>query len=125
MRILFVEDEPILGETITEVLGMIGYSVDWRKSIADFMEVVADSAGNYDLILSDFHFPDGDFKEIYSVITAHKGLSDIPLVVSSATAAEADIEYIKANNLEFLPKPFGVMVLKELVESHRVKQIKD
>ena len=125
MRILFVEDEPILGETITEVLGMFGYSVDWCKSIADFMEVVADSAGNYDLILSDFHFPDGDFKEIYSEIKSHTGLSNIPLVVSSATAAEADIEYIKGNNLEFLPKPFGIMDLKELVEAHRVKQIKD
>lgn len=125
MRILFVEDEPILGETITEVLGMFGYSVDWCKSIADFMEVVAESSGNYDLIFSDFHFPDGNFKEIYSVIIAHTELSNIPLVVSSATAVESDIEYLKGNNLEFLPKPFGMMDLKELVESYRVKQIKD
>ena len=58
MRLLLVEDDPMIGETLLDVLRAEHYAVDWVKDgeVAD----MALRAQQYDLVLLDLGLPDRD-----------------------------------------------------------------
>ena len=62
-KILLIEDESILGETLLDVLEMRDFEVSWVKSIKE-LNVELEKRVNYDLICSDFHLPDGTLVDV-------------------------------------------------------------
>ena len=57
MRILLIEDEPVLGEAIATHLKRSNHAVDWVQRLDD-AEAALRSV-NYRLVLLDLHLPDG------------------------------------------------------------------
>ena len=114
--ILLIEDEPILGETMVDILELYDYRVHWKKSLEEFLafdpkkEVVH-------LICCDFHLPDGSLRDVHAKLKASETLSKVPLLVISATASEHDIDYINKNIDHFLMKPFKMSSLLDKISA--------
>jgi two-component system, OmpR family, response regulator len=56
MRLLLLEDDPILGEGLRDFLQLDGHVVDWAKRLG---EALVQDARGYDALLVDWQLPDG------------------------------------------------------------------
>lgn len=107
-RILLVEDDSSLGETLCERLEMEGYQVDWSQSLKNAKER-ADQA-SYDLFIIDLGLPDGVGFDFAQRVRA---TSSSPFIFMTAlNTAENRLAGYELGAEEFIPKPFH---LKELL----------
>jgi two-component system OmpR family response regulator len=86
MRILLIEDEPVLGDAVASHLRRLGHAVDWVGSLGDADAALA--AAPHAIILLDLGLPDGEGTELLRrmrassdrrpvvIITAHDKLGD-------------------------------------------------
>lgn len=115
-KILLVEDDLSLGETLTERLRK-DYEVAWAKNLADAWSVFS-QAKDFDLILLDVGLPDGSGFELAAKI---KQVSPVLFLFLTAQAdAESRLQGFELGAEEYIPKPFH---LKELLI--RVKHVLD
>ena len=115
-KILLVEDDFSLGETLRERLEREGYGMTWRETIGDAEKVV--NAEDFDLIILDVNLPDGsgfDFAR-----RAKKRRSTPFIFVTAMNSAESRLEGYEIGAEEYIPKPFH---LKELLL--RVRHVLD
>ena len=57
MRILLIEDDPVLGMAVRDQIVADGHSVDWIMRLVQATDAI--HAAAYDLILLDLMLPDG------------------------------------------------------------------
>ncbi len=107
-KILLVEDDASLGETLKERLAKEGYEVHWVQTQSEGETAVANLT--FDLILLDVGLPDGSGFDLARKIRAQ---SSMPIVFMTAmNTAEHRLEGYEIGAEEFIPKPFH---LKELL----------
>jgi DNA-binding response OmpR family regulator len=105
MRILLVEDDSMIGESVAEGLKSEGYAVDW---VRDGKEAeVSIAATPYSLVLLDLGLPRRDGIEVL------KGLRerhvDVPVLVMTARDTVRDrISGLDAGADDYLVKPFDL-----------------
>jgi DNA-binding response OmpR family regulator len=115
-KILLVEDDLSLGETLTERLRK-DYEVSWGKSVAEAWALFSKNK-DFDLVLLDVGLPDGTGFELAAKI---KKLSPVLFLFLTAQAdAESRLQGFELGASEYIPKPFH---LKELLI--RVKNVLD
>ena len=89
-KILFVEDEPSLQKTISEVLVQEGFQV---LSASDGEEGLRFAANeNPDLILLDLILPKKDGFEVLKDLKADEKMKDIPVIVLTNLEGVGDVE---------------------------------
>lgn len=115
-KILLLEDELILGETMFDVLEMYGHEVVWAKTITEFVGCMKNYK-TFDLICSDFHLPDGTLIDVWNILQNCQDSFNIPLLVMSATASEEDRHFIDRNIEYVLYKPFAISDLNLLIKN--------
>ena len=105
MRILLVEDDPMIGETVLEALQAEGYGVDWVKDGDS-----ADSAAmfcSYDLIVLDLGLPGMDGLEVLRRLRNRK--QAVPVLIATARDAVAQrIRGLDAGADDYLLKPYDL-----------------
>ncbi len=108
-RILIVDDEPRLVRLVREVLGAVGYEVLEAADGETGIEMVA--LEQPDLLLLDILLPRG--MDGYEVCKRVRGFSDLPIIMLTAKAREADmLEGFDVGADDYLTKPFSA---KELI----------
>ena len=70
MRLLLVEDDLMIGETLLDVLRAEGFAVDWVKD--GEMADTALRSEHYDLVLLDLGLPKRDGLEVLLALRARK-----------------------------------------------------
>jgi len=114
-KILVVDDEPKLVRLVREVLTATGYQVSAASSGKAAIELAA--IEQPDLVLLDILLPPGP--DGYAVCRRIREFSDIPVIMLTAKAQEADMLHgFDAGADDYLTKPFSA---KELVA--RVKAV--
>jgi two-component system KDP operon response regulator KdpE len=107
--ILVVDDDPRIVRLVIQVLGAVGYRVLDTKSGERALEMVA--LEQPDLVLLDIMLEGG--LDGYAVCRRLREFSDVPVVMLTARARDADIiEGFEAGADDYLTKPFNS---KELV----------
>jgi len=115
-KVLLVEDDLGLGETLCERLQKEKYEVDWCKKITEAGERL--ESKKFHLIILDLGLPDGSGFDLAKSI---RKKSSVPIVFMTAmNTAENRLEGYELGAEEFIPKPFH---LKELLM--RVKHVLD
>lgn len=118
--ILLIEDDPLLGAMIREMLELEAYDVVWLRSGLPVRRIVAEGV-RPDLILTDIVMPDMDGLETMQLL--RDTCPEIPLV---AMSAEAGAGYLKLASrlgaLAVLQKPFTQDVLRDTIK--RLLQLK-
>jgi signal transduction histidine kinase/CheY-like chemotaxis protein len=110
-RILIVEDEPNVAQLIVDVLREEGHQVE---AVLDSQEgLTLLSRGTYDLVLCDLRMPRLDGPAFYETLVRSGSPAQQRIIfVTGDTLAPRTLEFLKANNLPFLSKPFLVEELK-------------
>ena len=89
-KILFVEDEPSLQKTITEVLVQEGYKVFGAADGEEGLNLAKKEKPN--LILLDLILPKKDGFEVLKELKADEKLKDIPVIVLTNLEGVGDVE---------------------------------
>ena len=114
MRLLLIEDDPMLAEAVRTGLQLAGYVVDWVHHIEDGRTALR--ACEYDSLLLDLGLPDGDGMTLIAELRdSHRSL---PILVLSARDRITDrVRALDLGADDYLIKPFD---LDELTARLRV-----
>lgn len=105
MRVLLVEDDLMIGESVRKGLMQDGFAVDWVED--GLAAEVALDAHAYDLMLLDLGLPRKSGLEVLKSIR-RKGVN-LPVLVATARDAVADrVEGLDAGADDYLVKPFDL-----------------
>ncbi|NGZ84801.1 response regulator [Duganella aceris] len=105
MRILLIEDDPMIGESMEEALRGECYAVDWvRDGVAAELSI---RHGIYDLLLLDLGLPKRQGMDVLRRHRAQGGNTPV-LIVTARDATASRVEGLDAGADDYLIKPFNV-----------------
>lgn len=103
MKLLFVEDEPVLVEEMVTYFSSLGYVCEHANNFNQAQEKI--NAYNYDNVVLDITLPDGTGMKLISTIRKHN--ADTGIVILSAKDSLSDkLEGLNMGADDYLTKPF-------------------
>ena len=113
MRVLLVEDDPMIGQGLSKALGTEGMSVDWVRDGADASAALADGA--HSIILLDLGLPDAEGFDLLKA-ARRNGLKTPVLVITARDGLDDRVSGLDLGADDYLVKPFE---LRELLARMR------
>ncbi len=111
-RILVVDDEAIVVESLAEWFKQDGYEVGTARSGKEALRAIAEE--EYDIALLDIKMPGMDGIELQSKIAAQK--PDLTMIIMTAYASvDSAVKALKAGAYDYITKPFDPEDLSILV----------
>jgi CheY-like chemotaxis protein len=108
LRILVVDDEPSVGNTVKMLLKFDGHDVEATNSSKEALDLFA--SGRFDLVFTDFTMPGMNGNQLAAAIKA--GAPDQPVVMITAHAGtlppSPDVDFV-------VGKPFQLEQLREAI----------
>jgi len=105
MRVLLIEDDHMIGESVTESLADASYAVDWVKDGDSGLSALNCQA--YDLLLLDLGLPRKDGIDVLRNIRQQK--NPLPIIILTARDGVQDrITGLDAGADDYLVKPFAL-----------------
>ncbi len=105
MRVLVVEDDPMIGRAVSDGLQADGYAVDWVRDGAAAELTL--KHGPYDLAVLDIGLPGKDGLEVLKAL--RRAHIDVPVLIITARDAVADrIAGLDHGADDYLVKPFDL-----------------
>jgi two-component system OmpR family response regulator len=105
MRLLFVEDDHMIGETVVDVLRAEHYAVDWIKDGLTAQSVLRTQA--YDLLLLDLALPGKDGIEVLRALRAAKVRMPV-LIATARDSVQQRIAGLDAGADDYILKPYDL-----------------
>ncbi|WP_217126738.1 sigma-54-dependent transcriptional regulator [Hydrogenophilus thiooxidans] len=121
-RLALIEDDPIMGESLTHLLSLEGFDVSWYKSGKEARDALR--AHRFCVAVCDIRLPDIEGGDLFLALAAER--SDLPpfLFLTAYGTIDRAVELIKAGAADYLTKPFEVEALlhrvRELAESYGI-----
>ena len=113
VRILVVDDEPMMADSLRQNFMEEGYSVDTAATGAAAIELF--DQGAHHLAICDLQLPDMDGLEVLRHMKDARPTSEVIVVTGYGTVQKA-VEATKAGAFYFVEKPFDFEELQPLVE---------
>ncbi|MYM98538.1 response regulator [Duganella vulcania] len=105
MRLLLIEDDPMIGESMLEALRGEWYAVDWvRDGVAAELSMRQDI---YDLLILDLGLPGRQGMDVLRRLRAQGGQTPV-LIVTARDATASRVEGLDAGADDYLVKPFDL-----------------
>jgi len=102
MRVLLVEDDEPIAESLTRGLSRYGFEVRWVRTGAEALAAGEDFA----IVLVDLGLPDVDGLDVCRELRTR---GDVPIIVISARSDEVDrVVGLEIGADDYVTKPFGV-----------------
>jgi two-component system, OmpR family, response regulator QseB len=116
MRLLLVEDDHMIGESLVRGLRDDGYVVDWVKDGAAALAAIHDTQTPYSIAVLDWNLPR---KDGLSVLKSARGAGHtVPVLMISARDEVADrVSGLDGGADDYLVKPFELAELKARLRS--------
>lgn len=114
-KILVIDDEEVMRETVQALLETIGYSVDTADNGLSGLTLFKEKQpGYYDLVLMDMIMPEMNGNDCFKAI--RKIQKDIKVVLTSGYADEQDFREMHEQGLAgFLKKPYNRALLSQTI----------
>ena len=113
VRILIVDDEPMMADSLRQHLEEEGYSVDTAATGAQGVELF--DQGGHHLAICDLQLPDMDGLEVMRHMKDARPTTEV-IVVTGYGSVERAVEATKAGAFYFVEKPFDFEELEPLVQ---------
>lgn len=114
MRVLLVEDDAMIGESVRTSLRHDGYTVDWVRN-----GQLADTAlmnGHFDIVLLDLGLPGKDGLQVLRQLRARKKNTPV-IVITARDDIEDRIKGLDAGADDYMVKPFDLDELSARMRS--------
>jgi DNA-binding response OmpR family regulator len=112
IKILIVDDDPELGDILTDFCTVNGYQSELASNGAEAMHLMQKN-GTYDLAIVDFLMPVMSGAEF--IKRAREEKADFPIIVISA-CDDVEDAFIALGANFFLKKPFDLALLEKAIE---------
>src|SRR5258707_15139743 len=103
MRVLIVEDDPMIGEAVQVALKNASYAADWVKDGPTALDVLNNQ--NYDLVLLDLGLPGKDGLDVLTRIRA-RGDSVPVLIITARDGLDDRVRGLDGGDDDYVLKPF-------------------
>lgn len=114
MRILLVEDDPLIGQAIEQALQDAALAVDWVQD--GETALLALKTGDYSLLLLDLGLPKKDGFEVLRLLRQNK--HSVPVIIITARDAVEDrIKGLDYGADDYLVKPFSIDELQARIRA--------
>lgn len=120
MHLCLVEDDEIMGESLTQLCRLEGFDVTWCKSAESAEKVIANQ--RFSIVVSDIRLPDRNGGELF--LQLKDQLPHLPpfLFMTAYGSIDRAVDLLKAGAADYITKPFDVDVLlgkiRTLVEGY-------
>jgi len=105
MRLLLIEDDPLLGDGICTGLKREGYTVDWLQDGKQGLHAL--STEEFDLVVLDLGLPSMSGNEVLTAMRKQK--IDTPVLILTARDALSDrVKGLDAGADDYMSKPFDL-----------------
>jgi CheY-like chemotaxis protein len=118
MKILAVDDDPIILELLTHFIAAIGeHDLQTALSGSEALQIVhQQAASSFDCFLFDIQMPDMDGIQLTRQIRSYTRYVDTPVIMLTAMSDKRYIDAaFSAGATDYVTKPFEVMELKERI----------
>ena len=113
-RILVVDDEPVVLELLSDLLGG-SHAVDTATNGREGLAMAEETA--YDVIFLDIRMPDLNGRQMYEALLATRpSLADRVIFTTGDTVQEETRRFIERSGQPCLGKPFSIDAVSEIVE---------
>ena len=103
-RILFIEDDPILGRELMADFQEQGYQTHWSRTIKEARPLTKNP--NFDLVLMDLNLPDGNTFELCREF--REDSPSLPILILTSRLDEASaLRGLSLGATDYLRKPFS------------------
>lgn len=109
-KLLLVEDEPAIGETLQFNLESEGFEVDWKRDGLSAFDALCKDASQYDAVILDLMLP---HLTGYEILARIRPLAErLPILVLSARSLDSDkVKALELGADDFVTKPFSLQEL--------------
>lgn len=114
MRLLLVEDDPLLGEGLKMALTREGYTVDWLRDGQQALRALATE--EFNLVILDLGLPGLDGIEVLSG-TRERGITTPVLILTARDAVPDRVAGLDHGADDYLTKPFDIEELAARLRS--------
>jgi DNA-binding response OmpR family regulator len=105
MRLLLIEDDPMIGESIVEGLRSERYAVDWVRDGNSALLAIANDV--YDLVLLDLGLPKRSGLEVLRQYRRDQGNARV-LIITARDSTSERVEGLDSGADDYLVKPFDL-----------------
>lgn len=109
-EILVVEDDPVLGNMLRELLLDAGYRVQWAQDVISALSAL--ERHPIDLITLDMELGTYSGRGLLALLKADPRTSDIPVIVVSSCQMDPGVRRLAEN---VLSKPFNIAPLLQMI----------
>ena len=116
-RVLLIEDEPGIADSVIYALKTEGIFVTWHNTIADGID--AFNQAPHDLVILDVGLPDGSGFECCQRLRLHPSHGMVPIIFLTARSDEVDrVLGLELGADDYVCKPFSPRELSSRVRAH-------
>jgi DNA-binding NtrC family response regulator len=122
-KILVVDDEVDIRESLQALLEMEGYAVDLAANGAEGLRAV--EARDYDLMLLDLMMPDLSGMEVLQAVRGHD--RDLPIfLITAYGSTQVAVDALKAGATDYFQKPWEndklLLEIERIISKHRLER---
>ena len=114
LRVLIVDDEPLIRWSLAETLEDAGHAVAEAGSAETAVEVLTGGAGPFDVVLLDYRLPDSNDLNLLATIRQRSPRSAVIMMTAYGTPEVAQ-GALALGAYRIVPKPFEVHDIPDLV----------
>ena len=103
-RICLIEDDEIIGESLSDRFRLEGFDVDWCRTGAEARDALA--TRRHAVVVSDIRLPDCNGGDLFIELLAEAPALPPFLFMTAFGAIERAVALIKAGAADYITKPF-------------------
>lgn len=103
LKVLVVDDEPVVVQSCRRVLAEQGYDVESAGTCGEGMRLAL--ASNFDLVMTDLKMPDRDGMDLVRTLRQGKPETAVVIITGYGTVPSA-VEALKLGAADYIEKPF-------------------
>ena len=114
LPILLVEDDPIMGESMSHRLQLEHYGVEWVRCLGAARHSLQQRL--YPLVLSDIRLPDGDAEQLLATMAERYGACCPPVVfMTGFGSVDQAVRLVRGGAWDYIQKPFDLDALMQRI----------
>ncbi len=114
LPILLVEDDPIMGESMSHRLQLERYPVEWVRDLCAARDSLRHRL--YPLVLSDIRLPDGDGEQLLATMAERYGGCCPPVVfMTGFGSVDQAVRLVRGGAWDYIQKPFDLDTLMQRI----------
>jgi len=114
IRVILLDDEPIVCERLKPALEKIGFDVEAYTESQDVIDRFSEE--KFDVLVTDLKMQKPDGLDVMNFVKQQSPSTKVIIITGFATE-ETAAEALEGGAVEFIPKPFKISQLRDLILS--------